>query len=81
MDFALGIGVGAVAVALAWPLGSALGWILCDVINPRAFGWTVALEFSADALLIPVSWGLAAAGCAGLLRFGRREEGTHVGRV
>ncbi len=81
MDLALGVGVGAVAVALAWPLGSAFGWILCEVINPRAFGWTVALEFSADALLTPVVWGLLAAGAAGLLRFGRREEGTHVGRA
>ena len=75
MDFALGVGIGVVAMLLAVPLGAGFGWILCSVINPRAFGWTVQLQFSAQALLTPVFWGLLAAAGAGVLRIGRREEG------
>ncbi len=81
MDLSLGVGLGAVAVVLALPLGVAFGWILCDVINPRAFGWTVALELSGQALVTPALWGLLAAAAAGMLRFGRGEEGTHVART
>lgn len=74
MDFALGVGIGAVAVLMALPLGVAFGWILCAVVNPRAFGWTVELQFSWSALAQPALWGLAAAACAGLLSMGRRDE-------
>ncbi len=81
MDLSLGLGLGAMAVVLALPLGLAFGWILCEVINPRAFGWTVALALSADALATPAFWGLLAAAVAGVLRFGRDEEGTHVART
>ena len=74
MDFALGFGIGVVAVLMALPLGVAFGWILCSVVNPRAFGWTVELQFSWSALMQPALWGLAAAACAGLLSLGRRDE-------
>ena len=76
MDFALGLGIGGVAMLFAIPLGVAFGWILCSVINPRAFGWTVALQFSWQALAVPVLWGLFAAACAGLVRIGRNEGGV-----
>lgn len=75
MDFALGMGVGAVALMLALPLGVIFGWILCTVINPRAFGWTIELQLSVGAILPPLLLGLAAAVVAGLLRGGRSEEG------
>ncbi|XOV84366.1 MAG: ABC transporter permease [bacterium] len=74
MDFALGFGIGAVAMLVAVPLGITLGWLLCDVINPRAFGWTVHLQLTASALLTPVMWGLLAASAAGLIRVGRQEQ-------
>ena len=64
------------AMLLAVPLGVAFGWILCSVINPRAFGWTVQLHLGADAVLTPVFWGLVAAACAGLINVGRQETGT-----
>ena len=75
MDFALGIGIGLVALTLAVPLGLLFGWILCNIINPRAFGWTIELQLVGSALLQPVLMGLAAAVFAGLLRGGRAEEG------
>lgn len=75
MDFALGTGIGVVALALALPLGLLFGWILCSVINPRAFGWTIELQLVGSALLQPVLMGLGAAIIAGLLRGGRAEEG------
>jgi putative ABC transport system permease protein len=79
MDFALGFGIGLVAMLVAIPLGLALGWILCAVINPRAFGWTVTLQPSFTALMTPVFWGLLAASAAGLVRLGRQERGTSDG--
>jgi len=79
MDFALGVGIGAIAVALAVPLGVAFGWILCSVINPRAFGWTVELQLGWRAIAGPVAWGMLAAALAGVLRMGRFEAGSvHV---
>lgn len=75
MDFALGLGVGLVAMVLALPLGTVFGWILCAVINPRAFGWTVELQLSWQAYATPLFWGLMAAVVAGLVRVGRQENG------
>ena len=75
MDFALGVGVGLIALLIALPLGMAFGWILCSVINPRAFGWTIELKLTLDAMATPMLLGLLAAIAAGLLRGGRSEEG------
>lgn len=55
------LGLGLFAVLLALPLGLAMGAILCGVINPRAFGWTVAMSLPVTALAYPVALGFAAA--------------------
>ncbi|MDE0365008.1 MAG: ABC transporter permease [Gammaproteobacteria bacterium] len=55
------LGLGLLAVLLALPLGLAMGAILCGVINPRAFGWSVAMSLPASALALPVALGFAAA--------------------
>jgi putative ABC transport system permease protein len=73
MDFALGMGIGTIALLLAVPLGVSFGWILCHVINPRAFGWEVVMQLSPRAIGWPVLWGLLAAALAGLFRLGRQE--------
>ncbi len=58
--------MGLLAGLLALPLGALLGELLIAVINPRAFGWTLARHYSpglfAEALLLA----LAAAALAGL---------------
>ncbi|MDC1314871.1 hypothetical protein N8275_08115 [Pseudomonadales bacterium] len=80
MNLAMGIGLGAVAMIVALPLGVMFGWILCNVVNPRAFGWTIELQVSAGALLWPCAWGLLAAILAGMLQVGDAEEGAFGGR-
>ena len=35
------VGVGGMAILFAVPLGIVMGWLLCRVINPRAFGWSL----------------------------------------
>ena len=55
------LGLGAFAVLLALPLGLAMGAILCGVINPRAFGWSVELSLPMTALAWPMALGFAAA--------------------
>ena len=55
------LGLGGFAVLLALPLGLAMGVILCGVINPRAFGWSVALSLPPAALAWPMALGFAAA--------------------
>lgn len=52
---------------LAVPLGIAMGWLLCQVINPRAFGWSVPLTLSPSAVLTPVLLSLLVAIIAGVL--------------
>ncbi|MFW6093083.1 MAG: FtsX-like permease family protein [Pseudomonadota bacterium] len=66
---------GAVAMVLALPLGLAMAWTLCHVINPRSFGWTVNLHLSWQAWLGPLLLGMAAALLAGALP-APRERGT-----
>jgi len=80
MNVALGIGLGLVAIIIALPLGLMFGWILCNVINPRAFGWTIELQLSAKALLQSCSLGMLAAIAAGILQGGDQEEGAFGGR-
>ena len=80
MNIALGAGLGFVAIIIALPLGVLFGWILCNVINPRAFGWTIELQLSAEALLRSCTWGMLAAIAAGILQGGGREEGEFGGR-
>ena len=59
--------LGGFAVVLALPLGLFIGVVLCDVINPRAFGWSVALSISAADWALPMTLGLAAAVAASVL--------------
>lgn len=47
------VGVGVAAVVLALPLGILMGWLLCTVINPRAFGWSLHLQLNAAAFVWP----------------------------
>ena len=75
-DLSRALGFGLLAVLLAIPLGFVLGWILCAVVNPRAFGWVVQLSPSASAIMGPVFWGVLAAIIAGTLRLGSAEEGN-----
>ena len=79
-NLALGVGMGSVAMSVAVPLGVMFGWILCNVINPRAFGWTIELQVSASAVLWPCAWGMLAAILAGMLQIGGKEEGASYGR-
>ena len=52
--------LGVFALLLALPLGLAMGAILCGVINPRAFGWSIGLSISATALVYPMVLGFLA---------------------
>jgi len=58
--------VGGLATGLALPLGLAMAWLLCTVINPRAFGWSVDLHLDAAALGGPLLLGWLVAALAGL---------------
>lgn len=60
------LGLGALAMLLALPLGLAMGAILCEVINPRAFGWSIEMSISGPALAGPVLLGLLAVIAAAL---------------
>ena len=62
-----GAALGLLAVVLALPLGLFIGVVLCDVINPRAFGWSVALSVSAADWALPMALGVAAAVAASML--------------
>ena len=68
------LALGGLALLLALPLGLAMAWVLCRIINPRAFGWTVELQFPLSGWLPPLLLGLFAALLAGLLP-APREKG------
>ncbi len=69
--------VGGMAIALALPLGIAMAWTLCGVINPRSFGWSVTLQLPVVGWLPPLVLGLAAALLAGLLPAPRERGALH----
>jgi len=68
--------IACVAVLLAMPIGVAMGSLLCSVLNPRAFGWTVGLELTGSAIWPPAVLGLVAALFAGLLPHPRERVGV-----
>jgi putative ABC transport system permease protein len=69
--------VGGIAVLLALPLGVAMAWTLCGVINPRSFGWTVGLTLPVSGWLVPVAIGLATALVTGMLPAPRERGDDH----
>lgn len=70
--------VGGIAVALALPLGLAMAAVLCGVINPRSFGWTVALAWPLAGWLGPVVVGFATALVTGMLPAPRERGEAHA---
>ena len=74
MDFSRSMVMGVTAVLMALPLGSGFAWILCNVVNPRAFGWSIDLTLNVGAIAYPAMWGIVASVVAGLIRLGVKEE-------
>jgi putative ABC transport system permease protein len=69
--------VGGAAVLVAWPLGVAMAWTLCAVVNPRSFGWTVPLALPPAGWAVPLLLGLATALLAGMLPAPRERGAMH----
>ena len=57
---------GLLAVGLALPLGLLMAWLLCNLVNPRAYGWQFPLLITPGALLWPLVGGLVAAAVSAL---------------
>jgi putative ABC transport system permease protein len=75
MGLAQALLLGALLVLAAIPLGIGIAWVLCAVVNPRAFGWSIPFVPSLRPIAFPVVLGIAAAGLAGAfpaLRSARR---------
>ena len=61
------LAVGLSVMVFALPLGLLMGWLLCQVINPRAFGWSLNLSVTWQSLLPPLLSAVAAIGLTTLL--------------
>ncbi len=59
--------LGGLAVLLAFPLGAMLTWLLCEVINQRAFGWHITARFLPQHYLLAALVGMLATVTAGWL--------------
>ena len=59
--------LGAVALFAALPLGLAIAWVLCDFVNPAAFGWSIGLHVDFASIAWPLLLGALAACAAGAL--------------
>lgn len=59
--------LGAVALVAALPLGLAIAWVLCDFVNPAAFGWSISLHVDFASIAWPLLLGALAACAAGAL--------------
>ncbi|APZ42484.1 ABC transporter permease [Acidihalobacter ferrooxydans] len=70
--------LGLLAGLAALPLGLGMGWVLIDVVNPRAFGWT--LQWHGDPLLLveALAAALVAALCAALWPAGAMGAATRA---
>lgn len=58
--------LGLIAGLLAMPLGIIMSLVLIEVINRRAFGWTMQITIAPEALLQPLVLAVAAASLAGV---------------
>lgn len=73
--------LGAVAAISAVPLGFAIAWVLCNVVQPLAFGWSIDLRADLAAIAVPVVLGIVGATAAGVVpayrsSFGQRAAAT-----
>lgn len=59
--------LGATALIAALPLGLAIAWVLCDFVNPAAFGWSINLRVDVASITGPLLLGVLAACAAGAL--------------
>ena len=59
--------LGAMALIAALPLGLAIAWVLCDFVNPAAFGWSISLHVDFASIAGPLLLGVLAACAAGVL--------------
>ncbi len=59
--------LGVVCCLLSVPLGIGIAWILCELVNPRAFQWTISLHLAPMTLGYPLLLGLSAAVLASVL--------------
>ena len=59
--------LGFVCCLLSVPLGIGIAWILCELVNPRAFQWTISLHIAPMTLGYPLLLGLSAAVLASIL--------------
>lgn len=58
--------LGAMATLSAVPLGIVIGWVLCDIVNPAAFGWSVNLRLDSVAVANPVVLAMLGSAVAGV---------------
>ena len=59
--------LGTMALLAALPLGLAIAWVLCDFVNPAAFGWSIRLHVDPQTIAGPLLAGAVAACAAGAL--------------
>ena len=59
--------LGAIAGVAALPLGVFMAWVLCAVVQPLAFGWSIPLQLSAGAIGYPLLLCVGVAVAAGAL--------------
>ncbi len=59
--------LGGAAAVLALPTGVLLAWLLVYVINRRAFGWTLHLEYSIEPFAAAMAMAMIAAAAAAML--------------
>ncbi|MDE0419531.1 MAG: FtsX-like permease family protein [Gammaproteobacteria bacterium] len=57
--------LGAMALFASLPLGLALAWLLCDFVNPAAFGWSISLHVDFASIAGPLMLGALAVAAAG----------------
>ena len=46
--------ISTVVVVCAVPLSLLVAWLLCNKVNPAAFGWTIDLQLSTSAFVLPL---------------------------
>lgn len=59
--------LGVVCCSLSVPLGIGIAWLLCELVNPRAFHWTINLHVAPMTLGYPLLLGMSAAAVASVL--------------
>ncbi len=76
LELGRAVGVGLTTLVFAAPLGLLMSWLLCAEVNPRAFGWSLTMDVTLQAVATPLLLGAGVIALVALLPAPKEKLGA-----